>query len=257
MQCMITKKSLFVLVAAMGLMGARTSLAIQPSNVLDVIEKTRAALEETAINLGFVQEQIEQEEAIIGSLEEAFRAGENPEVIALEVEALVESIGKIEETISDIAAELGSKSVTPSTGAANLHSINESGVKATIDFVDNSTTLVVNGTATGLDPNESYVTLIYDNGSVPGGPGACAPTIFDPEDSDFLLRTMLLGFWNVDPSGNGTLSAINANFGADYVPLDKFRATSVRLVLGPPPSPGAPPLTKLMACGRVATRPGK
>ncbi len=44
--------------------------SIQPSNVLEVIEKTQAALEETSIDLAFVEEQVEQEEAIVGAIEE-------------------------------------------------------------------------------------------------------------------------------------------------------------------------------------------
>ena len=103
-------------------------------------------------------------------------------------------------------------------GEANLHAINRSGIKARIDFVDDGATLMAIGTATGLDPAESYVTLIYDNGSVPGGPKACQPTIFDPEDPGFLLMTMFVGFWQVDPEGRGILVAINTNNGLDYVP---------------------------------------
>ncbi len=55
------------------------------------------------------------------------------------------------------------------TGKANLHQINRSGIKARIEFQDDGTTLTVTGTATGLDAGESYVTLIYDTGSVPSG----------------------------------------------------------------------------------------
>ena len=142
-----------------------------------------------------------------------------------------------------------------SQGQATLPAINGSGISARIEFVDDGATLTVTGTASGLDPAESYVTLIYDNGSVPGGPNACQPTVFDPNDPDFLLGTMLIGFWEIDPDGNGTLSATNTNFGADYVPLDRFRSTSVRRIVGPPPAPGAPPLTELVACGHVATQP--
>ncbi len=138
------------------------------------------------------------------------------------------------------------------TGKANLHQINKSGIKARIEFQDDGTTLMVTGTATGLDPGESYVTLIYDNGSVPGGPKACQPTIFDPTDPDFLLATMFIGFWAVDPDGQGTLAAVNTNGGLDYVPLDKFKNTSVRLVIGPPPKGSVIPMTELVACGHVS-----
>ena len=142
------------------------------------------------------------------------------------------------------------------TGKANLHQISNSGVKARIQFVDDGTTLTVTGTAAGLDPAESYVTLIYDNGSVPSGPRACQPTIFNPEDPDFLLATMFIGFWTVDEEGQGTLETINTNFGLDYVPLDKFRNTSVRLVIGPPPKGSVIPMTELVACGHVSESGG-
>lgn len=136
-------------------------------------------------------------------------------------------------------------------GRANLRQIEDSGVRATIRFTDDGETLRVNGTARGLDPAQTYITLIYDNGSVARGPCACAPTIFDPEDPEFLLGRMLIGSWQVNADGTGTLSAVNTNSGADYVPLGMFRTTSVRRVLGPPPAPGAPPPTELLACGRV------
>ncbi len=83
------------------------------------------------------------------------------------------------------------------TGRANLHPIDDSGIKARIAFVDDGATLTVTGKATGLNPGESYITLIYDNGSVPSGPRACQPTIFDPTDPDFLLATMFVAFWAI------------------------------------------------------------
>ncbi len=141
----------------------------------------------------------------------------------------------------------------PSTGTAQLHPIDDSRVLATIHFADDGVNLLVTGVATGLDPGETYLTLIYDNGSVAGGPRACAPTIFDPGNPDFLLATMLVGFWEVDDDGVGTLTAINTNNGADFVPLEKFRNTSVRRFIAPPPAPGAPPVTELVACGHVAS----
>jgi len=88
---------------------------------------------------------------------------------------------------------------------ANLHQIDGSGVKARIEFVDDGTTLFISGTAQGLDPSQSYLTLIYDNGSHPAGPNACVPTIFDPQDPDSLSGRMIIGFWEVDLDGNGSL----------------------------------------------------
>ncbi len=160
--------------------------------------------------------------------------------------------GSTHETAPPAASK---RSFSDVAGMATLTPINQSGVHARIEFVDDGATLTVFGEAAGLEPAESYVTLIYDNGSAPGGPNPCAPTIFNPQDPGFLLATMLIGFWSVDADGNGTLFAINTNFGADYVPLDRFRSTSVRLVTGPPPAPGRPPATELVACGHVADQP--
>ena len=58
----------------------------------------------------------------------------------------------------------------PSTGSARLHPYDRSGVKARISFLDtrdDNTGLIVSGTATGLDPDKVYISLIYDNGLGP------------------------------------------------------------------------------------------
>ena len=142
-------------------------------------------------------------------------------------------------------------------GHANLRPIDESGIAAKIKFVDDGTTLMVTGRAKGLDPAGSYLSNIYDIGSLPTGPGACAPTIFDPQDPDFILPTMFLGFWEVDQDGNGKLLAVNTNAGANFVPLDKIGTVSIRLFIAPPPAPGAPPVTELVACGPRAVSSSK
>lgn len=158
-----------------------------------------------------------------------------------------ERVDSIRETVNKLADALSSSMVA--TGNANLRPIGESDVAAKINFVDDGTTLMVTGTAIGLDPAESYLSNIYDIGSLSSGPDACVPTIFDPQDPDFILPTMFLGFWEVDQDGNGKLIAINTNAGADYVPLDKIGTVSIRLFIAPPPAPGAPPVTELAACG--------
>jgi hypothetical protein len=103
-------------------------------------------------------------------------------------------------------------------------------IEVEIDFEDDGVVLRVTGEAEGLTPGDTYISLIYDIGSEAEGPDACEPTIFDPNDPNFILETMVLGFWNVDGDGDGTLSAINTNFGADYVPLSKIGAVSIRNV---------------------------
>jgi hypothetical protein len=134
------------------------------------------------------------------------------------------------------------------TGSAQLHQINQSGIKAQISFLDTGSPLnqlVVNGTATGLDPAQTYVSLVYDTGAVPGGPHACEPSRVP---SPLTSEQMFVGFWTVAADGTGTLFAIKT--GSAYVPLSAVGAVSVRVVLGPPPAGFV-----LQACGRVHTNP--
>ena len=160
------------------------------------------------------------------------------------------------------------------TGRATFHPENQSGVKGRVRFGDDGITLSVDGRATGLDPDGFYVSLIYDNGSVPGGPNACEPT--DETLGDWLGapdpngppgggspedERMFIGFWRVDPSGNGVLRA--ERDGPVYVGLDEFRTISIRQIIffgprdsegGLPPN-GGPPFNILVACGQEATHP--
>jgi hypothetical protein len=145
------------------------------------------------------------------------------------------------------------------TAKANLHPENQSGVKGKIVFEDNGVdTITMSGTAWGLDPAGTYVSLIYDNGSVPGGPFACEPTGPD------LFGKMLVGeggfafTWVVDSDGHGTITGTNfldeELFGdtappfppGAYVSVDDFKTISIRhLEAG----------FALVACGQVASHP--
>ena len=122
-------------------------------------------------------------------------------------------------------------------------------IEAKFAFVDSGTTLRVFGRARGMDPTSTYASLVYDVGSVTEGPGACAPSIFNPTDPDFILDKMFLGLWEVDEKGRGKLSVLNTNGGFDFVPLSKIGNVSVRRLLdGTPDGP-----TVLEACGSVRT----
>ncbi|MGH9379075.1 MAG: hypothetical protein ACRD2Z_00440 [Thermoanaerobaculia bacterium] len=143
-----------------------------------------------------------------------------------------------------------------SIGHTTLHPVNQSGAHGEFAFLDNGSTLMILGSASGLDPSTIYVSLIYDNGSVPGGPTACEPTIFDPSDPDFLLPTMFIGAWTVQSDGTGTLTETNVfdeiSGQRVYVPLTRFRTTSIRDTsinggIGP---------EAVVACGHVAEHPG-
>ena len=138
------------------------------------------------------------------------------------------------------SAERGSAAADPPTR-----------IKAKFEFVDDGTTLRVFGNARGMAPNATYASLVYDVGSLAEGPGACAPSIFNPTDPNFILNTMFLGLWEVDARGRGRLSVLNTNGGFDFVPLSKIGSVSVRLLLdGTPSGP-----TFLEACGAIRTRP--
>ncbi len=141
------------------------------------------------------------------------------------------------------AAPVAATAADQAIGKSHLQQIEQSGVRARILFLDSGsadTGLVVSGEATGLDPQASYFSLVYDRGARPRGPGACLPGGDPPLTGD----QMGVGFWQVGPDGTGTLFAIKT--GSAYVPLDDVGAVSVRIVLGPPPEGFV-----LEACGRV------
>ncbi len=130
----------------------------------------------------------------------------------------------------------------PGRGAAQQHSIDESGIQGTILLLDtgNDTDgLILSGRATGLIPSATYVTLVYDAASVPAGPVACLP-------GDFSLTStqMFVGMWQVEADGTGTLFAQKT--GDSYAALELIGAISIRDVQGPMPQGAI-----LVACGRV------
>jgi hypothetical protein len=130
----------------------------------------------------------------------------------------------------------------PAIGSARLNEIDDSNIRARVAFLDTGGPaggLVVSAVATGLDPTQTYFSLVYDTGSLPSGPGACLPT-----GPALTAEQMEVGFWKVARNGVGTLFVVKR--GDDYAPLDAIGAMSIRIVLGPPPAGFV-----LQACGRV------
>lgn len=132
----------------------------------------------------------------------------------------------------------------PTTGKANLHPINQSGVKAKISLLDTGndvTGLIISGTATGLDPNEVYFSLLYDNPRVPGEAHSCnlAGNLLDFEEE-------FAGRWSVAPDGTGTLFL--TKFSSSYVPLSRLDAISILRQEGDRP----PESFELVACGKIS-----
>ncbi len=120
-------------------------------------------------------------------------------------------------------------------GQATLHQENGSGISARIAFTDRGGVLSVRGTAVGMDPGHEYASWLYDNGSVAHGPTACISTNGQ--------RSIMVGTWHVDSSGNGRLTATND--GADYAALGSFKTVDVR---------NASDGYLLVACGEVRVR---
>jgi hypothetical protein len=112
-----------------------------------------------------------------------------------------------------------------------------------ITFTQTGAGLIVTGTAKGLAPSTvgRYVTLVYDVGSVPGGPELCEPTVE--------LPGMFVGIWASDAAGNGLLIQL-APPGA-IAPLGTFdtvsiRDTTINAGFG---------VEAIVACGQVAVQP--
>ena len=129
------------------------------------------------------------------------------------------------------------------TARALQHPANKSGVMGRIFFTDNGSGPIVTGTATGLSPSTvgRYITLVYDKGSVPGGPTNCEPTV--------LLPGMFVGIWVSDVAGNGLLQQLAPP--SAIAPLGTFDTVSIRDTtinggFGP---------TAVVACGEVAVNP--
>jgi hypothetical protein len=139
------------------------------------------------------------------------------------------------------------------TGFAQVQPVNGSDIEAIITFSDDGDTLKVIGVATRLDPTQTYVTLLYNVGSLAEGPTACLPT-----DDSLTFTQMVVGLWVVQESGIGTLTATKT--GDSYVALGEFGTTSVRRDTQPDqPLPSAPDPNRfvLQACGEVLIAPSK
>jgi hypothetical protein len=109
------------------------------------------------------------------------------------------------------------------SGQATLHTMHQSGIMGRVDFsLTAGGAVTATGTATGMAPNTvaRYVTLVYDRGSVPGGPDSC-----EPSPGNF-MPGMGVGFWTSDADGNGTLHFLP--FLGPVAPLGSFDTTSIR-----------------------------
>jgi hypothetical protein len=142
-----------------------------------------------------------------------------------------------------IAVPLHAQAPQPDAQATQ-HPVNQSGVQGRIDFTQVAGGLLVTGTASGLQPSVGrYVSLVYDIGSVPGGPTACEPTAPIPG--------MFVGIWAVDAMGNGILIQL-APPGA-IAPLSVIDTISIRDTA----VNGGFGVEAVVACGQIAVREGR
>ncbi len=135
------------------------------------------------------------------------------------------------------------------TGSARQTPINQSGIQSEILFLDTGSNvhgLVVSGKASGLDPTQTYFSLLYDVGSVPGGPAACTPS----RSNDLTGAQMFTAFWAVASNGTGTL--FRQKTGAAYVPLSDIATVSIRKAT---PGQNPPFFDILQACGEIHRNP--
>lgn len=77
-----------------------------------------------------------------------------------------------------LAPSAEAQSTSPGTATANLLPVGNSGITATLNFVDNGRTLTVTGSARGMSPMGQYISLAYglnSNADVTGAtpPGPC------------------------------------------------------------------------------------
>ena len=112
-------------------------------------------------------------------------------------------------------------------------------IEAEFTFKDTGSKLTITGTAEGLEPGHSYVSLIYGPGSDVTGIHACEPT------DGGLGSRMFVGSWTVAADGTGTLGPVSKK-GEGYVSLSEIGTISVRA--GIPAGPGSIPV---VACGAV------
>jgi hypothetical protein len=140
-----------------------------------------------------------------------------------------------------------SSSFAQQAAHAKLEPIKNSGVRGMLTFSDDGIALVVHGVASGLDPTQTYATLLYDRRSRPKGGNACLPT-----DGSMSFTQMLVGVWVVDGDGNATLTSVMT--GPAYVALNKVGTASIRRDTNPSagvPTAPDPKRFVLQACGKV------
>jgi len=140
-----------------------------------------------------------------------------------------------------------------SVAVALIQPINGSGIFGADNFLDrpvgvNSKTMQIQGRAVGLDPTQTYYSLVYNAGSAATGPNACVPV--SPNTLSF--AQMFIGKWSIAGDGVGTLNFVRR--GKAYTSLSAIGTTSIRLDTQPQlgtPTVAAPARLVLQACSAI------
>ena len=132
-------------------------------------------------------------------------------------------------------------------GHGHLAAGEAAGIEGEVAFLDTGDPdngLIICGSATGLDPSQTYFSMLHDRWPAPYEPGSCGG------DDPWRLRDvqMVVGFWEVASDGTGSLFVVKA--GASYAPMDEIGGMSIRRVIGPPPGN-----LELRACARFVPLP--
>ncbi|MCP9486257.1 MAG: hypothetical protein MSC30_10375 [Gaiellaceae bacterium MAG52_C11] len=138
----------------------------------------------------------------------------------------------------------GAQGTSPGTATANLRSVGGSGITATLNFVDDGSTLSVTGQSSGMSPLGQYVSLVYglrSNADVTGGtpPGPCVDdgtlvggaidqvaqgaVLFSPTAT----ARMLLGAWPL-LGVNRTVTFVKPTASPAGVKLNQVKTVSIR-----------------------------
>ena len=173
-----------------------------------------------------------------------------------------------EVEVTDLQADHGVKAVASATAeyrvvnstAARNHGLQVGERVGILSVTDDGSSLVVEGSASGLDPAGVYVSLFYDKASSPQGPRACEPGRNVGTGTDHPLSLTLgqmeigsggsLDLWNVDMNGDATLGPTST---LEYVPVDMIGTVSIRDArvnagFGP---------QAVVACGKVTHDPAR
>ncbi len=126
-------------------------------------------------------------------------------------------------------------------------------VEADFEFEESDGVLTITGEGEGFEFGESYISLVYGDGSLVEGPGSCEPA------GNLTGNLMFVGFWIVSPNGEAML--VQTPGGASGAALDDIATISVRreaimlaeTIVDPPEEPEELEVTvfPVEACGAV------